>query len=337
MSLQRRPKDTDVSSQASIISPLNPKPNKNKSKSSLVTNLEKKCSEDREQFKGDLFDSLSPGKDFNVYGYENKGSEDKDKGDPLLFDWQGAEKKCLKDTFTGDSSRNPVYDWHDPEREIESPIRHGDDSEKKCLEDKFSGDKEQKKEIHVINLDSEEGKGLGSKVKVESEEVNAVKEVVDADNYQKKHCVHNADEEDSSINPDLDFNVDVDDQAVYDYVHNGDDKEILASCNGLVLERECAKSLAPRKWLSDAVLTMCATYLQQKSKSKDGEDIFFNTYMSRKIRAFLDFEKPKGKSPTLRYFQLHGILECLLDCKKVSLQFLFGLGLSNIKAFSIMV
>ncbi len=295
MSLQRRPKDTDVSSQASIISPLNPKPNKNKNKSSLVTNLEK------------------------------KGSEDKDKDDP--------EKN-------GDSSHNPFYDWDDLERETESPIRYGDGFEKKCLEDKFSGDKEHKKEIDVINLGSEEDKGLGSKVKVEfCPSVNAVKEVVDADNYQKKDCVNNADEEDSSINPDFDFNVDVDDQAVYDYVvrNRGDGKETLASCNGLLLERESAKSLAPRKWLSDAVLTMCATYLQHKSKSKHGEDIFFNTYMSMKMRAFLEFDEPKGKSPTLRCLHLLGIVECLLDCKKVSLQFLFGLGLSNIKAFSIMV
>ena len=286
MSLQRRPKDTDVSSQASIISPLNPKPNKNKNKSSLVTNLEK------------------------------KGSEDKDKDDHLLFDWQGPEKN-------GDSSHNPFYDWYDPEMETESPIRYGDGFEKKCLEDKFSGDKEHKKEIDVINLGSEEDKGLGSKVKVD----------------QKKDCVNNADEEDSSINPDFDFNVDVDDQAVYDYVvrNRGDGKETLASCNGLMLERKSAKSLAQRKWLSDAVLTMCATYLQHKSKSKHGEDIFFNTYTSRKIRAFLEFDKPKGISPTLRCLHLLGIVECLLDCKKVSLQFLFGLGLSNIKAFSIMV
>ena len=298
-----------------------------------MTNLEKKGSEDKDQFRGDLFDSLSPGKDFNVDGPENNGSEDKDKGNPLLYDWQGTEKKCLKHTFTGDSSHNPIYDWHDDrEWENESPIRHGDNSEKKCLEDKFSADKEQKKgkEVDFINLESEEDKGL-VKVKVE-------KEVVDADNDQKKDCFNNADEETSSIYPDHDFNVDVDDQAVYDYVHKGDGKVTLARCNGMVLERKDAKTLAPRKWLHDEVLNMCAAYLQEKSKAKsNGEDIFFNIFMSSKIRSFLEFDKPKGISPSLRSFHLNGILQYLPDCKKVSLQFLFGLDLSNIKTFSIMV
>lgn len=175
------------------------------------------------------------------------------------------------------------------DHENEASFINVDNYEKKTSEDRVKGDVFHMKDASFINLSDYEKKAS-------------------EDNFEGEDVPFDNEDEN-------DFNMDVDDQSVLDFIRVGDVEELLAECNGQLLQRKDAKSLAPRQWFLDGVLTLFAEYLQQRS---NGEDIFFNIFMSAKLRSYVTHEKPKGRVPTAKFLHLNRIDQYLPLCKKVS-------------------
>nr|XP_011462178.1 PREDICTED: ubiquitin-like-specific protease 1A [Fragaria vesca subsp. vesca] len=111
----------------------------------------------------------------------------------------------------------------------------------------------------------------------------------------------------------IDVIMDVDDEAVLDYVYNGVGSElILVECNGQSCKR--ARTLLPNTWLNDEVVTIFASYLLASST---GDNVYFHTFFSNKLKSYCTYEKPVGKVPTPKKMWVKSYSKYLPHCKKM--------------------